>query len=468
MCSDLAHPPYNGTMAYTQFRRIRHRRRRANQIGCGLLSLVGVGALALAGWIVWRMPAVQDRLAPRLAAFDEAWRGLQYGPQPEVLPTAAVALEPPPTFAPAVVQATQTPAPTELAATTEPTLTPTATATLAPIPAEVTLRGARYEPQLFNNCGPATLTAALVYWGWRGAEADSLTWYGNGVDVRWQREVAAVVKPGDRDKNVSPEELIAFATQRAGLGAALRFGGDLDRLKRLIAAGFPVIIERGFLEDEHGQEGKGWEGHYGLLTGYDDAAAEFITQDSYIGANYRRAYDLIERDWRAFNNLYIVLYPPNREAELMALLGSDGDILTNLDAALAQAQTDAADLRDPEQGALAWHNVGAVLFRQGRADEAIVAFDQARSFDTLPRRLLWYRHEMYAAYFEAGRYQDVIDLADLMLQSPGLEESFYWRARASDALGERVTAIEDLRAALAEHPGWVPALEQLAVWDVAP
>ncbi|HRE29834.1 MAG TPA: hypothetical protein PK954_24545, partial [Anaerolineales bacterium] len=85
------------------------------------------GALALAGWIVWRMPAVQDRLAPRLAAFDEAWRGLQYGPQPEVLPTAAVALEPPPTFAPAVVQATQTPAPTELAATTEPTLTPTAT-----------------------------------------------------------------------------------------------------------------------------------------------------------------------------------------------------------------------------------------------------------------------------------------------------------------------------------------------------
>jgi len=455
-------------MAYTQFRRIRHRRRRANQIGCGLLSLVGVGALALAGWIAWRMPAVQDRLAPRLAALDEAWRGLQYGPQPEVLPTAAVALEPPPTFAPAAVQATHTPAPTELAATPEPTLTPTATSTLAPIPSEVTLRGARYEPQLFNNCGPATLTAALVYWGWRGAEADSLNWYGNGVDVRWQREVAAVVKPGDRDKNVSPEELIAFATQRAGLGAALRFGGDLDRLKRLIAAGFPVIIERGFLEDEHGQEGKGWEGHYGLLTGYDDAAAEFITQDSYIGANYRRAYELIERDWRAFNNLYIVLYPPGREAEVLALLGNDADPIANLDNALHLAQRDAQDLDDAEQLALAWHNIGVLLYRQGRAAEAVTAFDQARSYDTLPRRLLWYQHDMYAAYQVAGRYQDVVDLADLMLQSPGLEESFYWRGLARGALGERTAAVDDLRAALGEHPGWAPALDQLVDWGETP
>jgi tetratricopeptide (TPR) repeat protein len=139
-----------------------------------------------------------------------------------------------------------------------------------------------------------------------------------------------------------------------------------------------------------------------------------------------------------------------------------------MDAALAQAQADVAALRDREQEALAWHNVGVVLSRQGRAAEAIVAFDQARSFDTLPRRLLWYRHDMYAAYFEAGRYQDVIDLADLMLQSPGLEESFYWRARARDSLGERTAAVEDLRAALGEHPGWAPALEQLAAWGVAP
>lgn len=461
-------------MAYQQFRRIRQRRRRANRLGCALVSLIVVGFMALGGWIAWREPAVQDRLAPRLAALDEAWRALQYGPQPAALPTAAVSLAAPPTFAPA--RPTDTPAATATVAATlavtatpaPPTFTPTPTATLAPIPASVKLKGARYEPQLFNNCGPATLTAALVYWGWRGAEADSLNWYGNGVDVRWQRDIAAVVKPGTRDKNVLPEELIAFATERAGLAAALRFGGDLDRLKRLIAAGYPVIIERGFPEDEHGLKDKGWEGHYGLVTGYDDATETFTTQDSYMGANYHRAYDLIARDWRAFGYLYIVLYAPVQEAEVLALLGADADPTVNLDRALAAAQADAQQLRDTEQLALAWHNIGVLLFRQGRVAESVVAFDQARSYDTLPRRLLWYRHEMYAAYFAAGRYQDVVDLADLMLQSPGLEESFYWRGKAHDSLGDRDAAVADLRAALGEHPGWTPALDQLSAWGVTP
>ena len=155
-------------MAYQQFRRIRQRRRRANRLGCALVSLIVVGFMALGGWIAWREPAVQDRLAPRLAALDEAWRALQYGPQPAALPTAAVSLAAPPTFAPA--RPTDTPAATATVAATlavtatpaPPTFTPTPTATLAPIPASVKLKGARYEPQLFNNCGPATLTAAMV------------------------------------------------------------------------------------------------------------------------------------------------------------------------------------------------------------------------------------------------------------------------------------------------------------------
>ncbi len=438
------------------------------------MSLVLLAAVALIGWIVWTMPAVQDRLVPRLASLEESWRDLVYGPQPAALPTVAVSLAAPPTFAPQVTatsvaaQATDAVTSPTPAATSLPTATPTSTPTLAPIPASVTLLGARYEPQLFNNCGPATLTAALVYWGWRGAEDDSLKWYGNGVDVRWQRDIAAIVKPGTKDRNVSPDELMAFATERAGLGALLRFGGTLDRLKRLIAAGYPVIIERGFPEEEHGQKGKGWEGHYGLLTGYDDALDEFITQDSYIGPNHRRAYDLIERDWRAFGDLYIVIYPPGRESEVLALLGSDADAETNLANALVMAQDDAQDLTDREQLALAWHNIGVLLFRQGRSDDSVVAFDQARSYDTLPRRLLWYRHDMYAAYFAAGRYQDVIDLADLMLQTPGLEESYYWRARARDALGDHADAVDDLRSALGEHPRWTPALDQLDAWGATP
>ncbi len=427
-----------------------------------MLGVVGVVTIALVTLGLYQIPAVRDRLEPRLIALEDQVRAATGPTQPAALPTVGAALptpviatQPPPataTFSPE--QPTPTPAPTE---TPEPTL--------APAPPSAELGGTRWEPQLFNNCGPATLTAALVYWGWRGSEQDGLTWYGNGVDIRWQRDIAGVIRPGSRDKNVSAHELADFASARAGLATMIRYGGDLETLKRLVAAGFPVIIETAFLEDEHEQAGDGWEGHYRLITGYDDSAGTFLTQDSFKGNNYRRPYDLIERDWRAFNYLYLVLHPAEREAEVMAALGPDADATRNLERALARAQAETSDL-PPDQVPFAWHNAGVSLLRLGRMAEAAAAFDQARAGTGLPWRMLWYQHEMYAAYFEVGRHQEVIDLATAVLNDPGLEESFFWRGRAREALGDRDGAVADLRAALDQHPGWADAREQLEAWGV--
>lgn len=440
-------------------RRRPHRRAQASRSCLGLgLALVIIGTLSAFG--AYQLPAVRARLEPRLIALEEQIRAVTGPTQPAALPTLSAAL-------PTPVFATQPPAATVTLAPEQPTLTPAPTATLAPTreppPPSAAIRGTRWEPQLFNNCGPATLTAALVYWGWRGSEQDSLNWYGNGVDTRWQRDVASAVRPGGRDKNVSATELAAFATGQAGLRAALRYGGDLDTLKRLVAAGFPVIIETQFLEDEHQQIGDGWEGHYRLISGYDDAEASFLTQDSFKGNNYRRTYDLIERDWLAFNYLYLVIFSPEREAEVMTALGPDADPFVNLERALVRAQTETQTLAG-EQAPFAWHNAGVSLFHLGRIGEAAAAFDQARTGAGLPWRMLWYQHEMYAAYVEAGRNQDVIDLATALLIDPGLEESYYWRGRARAALGDRDGALADLRAALDQHPGWAVAREQLAAW----
>ena len=61
----------------------------------------------------------------------------------------------------------------------------------------------------------------------------------------------------------------------------MRYGGDNDLVKRLIAAGFPVLIEKGYYEADY--TGKvAWLGHYLFTTGYDDAAGEFIVQDAYL------------------------------------------------------------------------------------------------------------------------------------------------------------------------------------------
>jgi hypothetical protein len=57
-----------------------------------------------------------------------------------------------------------------------------------------------------------------------------------------QADVAAVLRPYRDDKNVSPDEMAAYARAR-GLQAIVRVNGDADRLKRLLSAGVPVLLE---------------------------------------------------------------------------------------------------------------------------------------------------------------------------------------------------------------------------------
>ena len=57
-----------------------------------------------------------------------------------------------------------------------------------------------------------------------------------------QADVAAVLRPYRDDKNVGPEEMAAFARDQ-GMHALVRVNGDAERLKGLLAAGLPVLIE---------------------------------------------------------------------------------------------------------------------------------------------------------------------------------------------------------------------------------
>lgn len=442
-----------------------------------LAGAFGLAACILIAGGIASIPNLGDRLYARFDRLISQWRGDTSG---SALPALAAPVSPPPTFValitptlePTLAATSATQPQTGGSAANQPTVEPPTPTPLPPTPVPVpdkfALTGARYEPQLYNNCGPATLTAALVFWGWRGSETDELIWYASGKDVRWQRDIADVIKPARSDRNVMPYELTNYASEHAGLNAVIRYGGDIDVIRRFVANGFPVIVERGFREEEHGQIGQGWEGHYGLITGYDDATRQFITQDSFKGANYLKDYDTLTHDWRDFNYLYIILYPPNREAEVFALLGPEADIGSNLNHALAKAQTEAAALTDPLELAFTWYDIGASLEQLNRDQEASLAFDQARSYNALPRRMLWYQTSMYRAYFKVARYQDVIDLANVTLQTPALEESLYWRGWAYHELGSPDLAVADMRAALDAHPNWDQALKTLADWGVSP
>ena len=120
----------------------------------------------------------------------------------------------------------------ELSASATPTATPlpTSTPTAVPLPRQVRIDGVDIIAQGFNNCGPTNLTI-------------NLNFYGNPTT---QTEAAAFLKPNREDRNVSPWQMVDYVNERTDMRAFIASGGDLNLLKRLLAAGFPVVIEKGY------------------------------------------------------------------------------------------------------------------------------------------------------------------------------------------------------------------------------
>lgn len=351
---------------------------------------------------------------------------------------------------------TTTPPPTPTVATETPAPSPTSLPTLSPSPtptprSRVDLSGFRHEHQGWNNCGPATLTMLLSFWGCE----------------QTQHDAAPVLKPDSDDKNVSPWEMTSYVREQ-GFEAITRVNGDLTRLKALLRHGFPVIVETWYVRDARDQLG-----HYRLITGYDDYAGHFMTYDSLHGPEVPISYQELDELWRVFNRLYLVVYDTENRDALAEILGSDVK-----DAAMYEGALEVA-LRESEAApeecvayaecsdwvTFSWFNAGSSLTSLGRHEEAAAAYDRARELG-LHFRMLWYQFGPYESYYRVGRHEDVMTLANATLGTAGnLEESYYWRGRARVSQEDVDGARSDFKAALRYHEDWPPALEALAELD---
>ena len=407
-----------------------------------LISISGILGLILLCGLVYNLPPVHDRLAWRvdnirvsIRRFINPPEQVVFVPQDQVnviVNATLTALASTPTPLPPL---TETPIPI-------PSTTPTS------IPGQAAVIGIRHEYQQFNNCAPASLSMVLSYWGWQGS----------------QYETRAYLRPGYEvdDKNVNPFEIVNYVETYTEFDALWRVGGDLLTLKRLTAAGFPVLIEKGL--DPHDDA---WLGHYQIVSGYNDANNSFLVYDSYEGPPeaYGVSYDVIAQFWRHFNFTYVLVFPPLRAAEVASILGPQSDPVQNFRSAADLALAETASQTGREQF-FAWFNRGTNLVYLQDYAGAALAYDNAfaiyaaLSLEERPWRLLWYQDGPYAAYYHTGRYQDVINLAQTALvnvDKPVLEETYYWRGMAKAGLGDHAGAVEDLTRAQALNPNSTPA-----------
>ena len=336
----------------------------------------------------------------------------------------------------------------------QPTASPEPTATRFPVPATFELDGMGLEYQSMNNCGPANLSMYVTYWGWPSTQ-----------DV-----TKAGLRTHEDDRNVMLSEMRDYVFEKTNLSALIRYGGTIDIVKRLVSGGFPILLERGHTDPKNG-----WMGHYSIVTAYDDANQTVRIPDTLLGV-MNLSYSDLMLDWAHFDGIYLVVYPPEREAEVLALLGPDADPAKNLQNTLDQVTARIPQVSGRELF-FAWYSRGSVLVEMQNYIEAARAYDQAfgvyaqLSPDERPWRITWYQVGAYPAYYYTGRYQDCLNLAMQTLsnkRSPELPETWYWAGRAAAALKMTDDAISDYRKALEYHPGWDLPLEGLAELGVQP
>jgi len=399
-------------------------------------SVLIIIGLALVFMIMYQIPTVKSRLNWRIDLAATYLRGIIFPVKP--FPTPAESADLLTQVATNTPTSQPTPVPNQPTATYVPTATPQPSPT--PIPAAVQLPAPLWELQDANNCGPATLALYLRYYGWEGN----------------QDNISKLVKPIPEDRNVNPEELVYYVRTHAGwLNSEFRVGGDLELLKKLVAAGFPVMIEESFYFDQPFWPNDDlWAAHYLLITGYDDSTQTFTGQDSFHGPNQVIPYSTLDDYWQIFNRVYLLTYPPTQEETLKAILGDNWDPDLNRQHALEVSQ---AETQTKPENPYAWFNLGSNLVYFERYGEAASAYDTARNLG-LPQRMLRYQFGPFFAYFHAIMTNELLAVTEYALQrTPNSEEALLWHGWALYRLGKKLEAITDWQKALEYRPGYQDA-----------
>lgn len=299
------------------------------------------------------------------------------------------------------------------------------------------LPGAKWVAQSFNNCGPATTSMILQYFGFN-------------VD---QNTIKNKLRSNSDDRNVFSYEIADYLKSDYQIESKLLYNGDLERLKTLIANGFYILIEDYLHPNDD-------IGHFTIIRGFDDEKQVFIADDSYLGINIVYKYDQFDQlQWKPFNREYLPLYKAEQQRLLDAILGDDADPDKMFQKAVDRNQ---ADINQNPNDMVAYFNLGSSYFGLKKYPEAKAAYEKSRSLGW-PFRILWYQIQPIQNLNALGDYNQAIELANLSLNSnDSFAEAHLEKAIAYKGLGDTTKAREEANKALLYYPNFKKAQDFLA------
>lgn len=267
-----------------------------------------------------------------------------------------------------------------------------------PIPIDVpvakTLPTDYWISQTFNNCGPASLSMDLYFYGIKVSQGEL------GQSLRPYQ-----VANGDNDdKSVTLDEL-AKKGEEYGFVSFHRPNGNIDMIKKFISIGIPVIAETLTHMNED-------IGHYRVVKGFDESRKVLIQDDSLQGKNLTYTYDDFNALWETFNYEYLVLIPKDKQALAEQILGEDKDFKTSWKKA---AEVAKAKFSTSPSDTYAGFNISIALYNIGDYSGSAKAFEQVEA--RLTFRTLWYQIEPIEAYYQLGNYKKVFEITDKILNN---------------------------------------------------
>lgn len=307
-------------------------------------------------------------------------------------------------------------------------LIPSPTPTEIPIPDQKILSNGNYHIfQSFNNCGPASLSMALRFYG---------------VNVS-QQELGVALRPyqvpgGDNDdKSVTLEEL-AEKSKEYGFVPYHRPMGNPDLVKKFIANDIPVIARTWTKPNED-------IGHYRVIKGYDELRGIFVQDDSLQDKNLEYSYSDFNEIWKKFNYEYLVLVPNDKQELAKQILGEDADEKSAWQRAVKNSE---GELSQSPNDIYARFNLSVALYNVGDYQRSVGEFEKVE--DLVPFRTLWYQIEPIEAYYELGDYDKVFEITTKVLgnYNRAFSELYILRGKAYQKQGQTDAARQEFEKAV--------------------